>query len=109
MGTWLRRALVSMPSELGYYCRTAPLSGFESDPGIQGLFPLSCTSLEKKGRAQAELVGVDSCGVGDWCWVVGVLLNNSRRLCLIAMRMRLAHRHRLVRLEGARHARLVNR
>ena len=72
-GTWLREALINLPSPLGSLAQAVSLSGVWPGGGAQGLLPLSCRELEQRGRAAAERSGLEPGLVGDWCWVLGAV------------------------------------
>ncbi|CAK0858151.1 unnamed protein product [Prorocentrum cordatum] len=76
MGRWLRGALVSMPSALGQYVRTAALRPSRSHNGAQrSLLPLPVTPLEEMVRPRALELSVDPGLAVDWTWVVVMLIN----------------------------------
>ena len=75
LGTWLRQALVTLPTELGRSAQEVSRSRRWPSAATSGLFPLSPSMLEAEGRVRARLRGLDPQAVGDWAWVLAVLLN----------------------------------
>ncbi|CAK0870625.1 unnamed protein product [Prorocentrum cordatum] len=76
MGRWLRGALVSMPSALGQYVRTAALRPSRGHNGAQrSLLPLPVAPLEEMVRPRALELSVDPGLAVDWTWVVVMLIN----------------------------------